>query len=143
MSDSLKRKLIYIAVLAVAFYSVWTSNGSSNEAQHAAQVSTANSVALHSGLVRGCQENGNPLRRVVGDLEHVLRHQVISQIAQNQSFLKSGAYETFFPSIPPARLKTLIDNENRRQLAEVKSLDKAVSGATERVNCRVQYSLNR
>jgi hypothetical protein len=70
-----------------------------------------NAEALRSGLIQGCEENGNPLRAAV---RSVLQDQV------DQS--RAGDLERFFPQIPPDELKTLIEEANAKRLRAIHEL---------------------
>jgi hypothetical protein len=74
---------------------------------------------LSSGLIRSCQQNGNPLRRAV---QQLLRQQIRAADSTPPSF---------FPSIPPDRFRELIrrgDAFKRRAIHKV-----------EPVRCAEQY----
>jgi len=66
---------------------------------------------LHDGLVRNCKKNGNPLREAV-------QSQIREQIKQRQTF----DYTKFFPSVPPAELKHLLEEQNRIDQARLKEI---------------------
>jgi uncharacterized membrane protein len=69
------------------------------------------STELRNGLVESCEVNGNPLREAV-------RHQINEQIQQREQL----DYARFFPNIPTAELKLLLDQQteaDRERLKEI------------------------
>lgn len=69
------------------------------------------STALRDGLVKSCEQNGNPLREAVsGQLQY--------QLTQSHSF----DYSLFFPTIPPRQLHELIHMQNQQVRAELDTI---------------------
>ena len=97
------RTLITILTAAVAFLYI----GGAVLISH----TVGQSDSIRTGLVKGCEQNGNPLRLAVRD---VLQDQV------DQS--RSGNLERFFPQIPPERLAALIRDANVQRLEAIRSL---------------------
>lgn len=58
---------------------------------------------LRDGLVKSCEENGNPLREAVQD-------QIRHQIEQRETV----DYTRFFPTIPPGELERLLEEQNEQ-----------------------------
>jgi hypothetical protein len=77
--------------------------------------------SIRSGLIDGCERNGNPLRAIV-------RHQVRSEIQQSQN---KALYRQFFPQIPADQLHTLIATQNAQRRVELVKLAP--------VDCSAQY----
>lgn len=93
--------VVYVACLGLSLWAVF-------EAQDTA---TQFSTDLRNGLVRSCEQNGNPLRDAVrGVLE--------DQIEQS----KSPQLERFFPQIPPEELHAAIHAANAQRREAIRSL---------------------
>jgi hypothetical protein len=66
---------------------------------------------LRNGLVQSCKVNGNPLREAVQD-------QLREQIHQRENL----DYARFFPNVPFAELKALLEQQNRADRATLKKI---------------------
>lgn len=66
---------------------------------------------LRDGLVESCERNGNPLREAVTTL-------LEDQIAQTQNL----DYSEFFPTVPEERLDALIEMQNDKRRALLRTI---------------------
>jgi hypothetical protein len=99
----------WLKVCLIALF-IWTTVGfvaTTNERSTRIDANTEFAVNLRNGLVRSCNDNGNPLREAVQEL-------LEEQIKQS----KPSVVAKLFPQIAPEELERLIreQNENKRKI---------------------------
>lgn len=89
---------------------------------------------LQAGLIRACERNGNPLRRVVANGVR----KDITQVAKQLHQARHADYQKFFPNLTPRRLAVLKRRQINR-LASERKQDHAELAHLKPVDCSALY----
>lgn len=108
-----------------------------DQASNAAEKANDAAHAVHAAQVVNCEQNANPLRRVVRLAVAAIIDNVARQAAQSKSIPHS-----FFPNIPAAQYAKLQARAQRRAVREIRKLSRAKTRAR-RVPCHHQFKASR